>query len=434
MLKHRFLFTVTLVFFIIILLYLGYYYFYLENWASRISSELNMDVYSSSQELYISEFKEESCHFNYCSLNNCGNVAHFPCERLKGRYVGKGFYNIRFYLENYLLYPFGKKKKIVSWKLERIDAVELSGIEKTNIEEYVNNLKKFLENNYLWEIYSIPISESNFSCDDLFLLQNVKLDFEYTKSLILLQKLSEKKGDAQLKTYFEREILYLNNNMDLVLSENRSLDYPEAYILKLIDYGLNDKYLSLIQNFDFSVDESSVIEYDINLEGGTLLGYSGQTYTREYEDLIRYADYYRVFDEYGYKGLSEYSFKTMLTLYDSLEYGSPGLCSLVYNTGDSYMDEDILNKLEELFANDKLELFETNIYELLMCKSLMKREGHEHDNLNSVIRELVKNVTYEAGDTKFLVRGEVAGEDNKGQFAIIVYNSLNNLMYILGFD
>ena len=430
--KSALIIIIFSVIFFTLLVYFGYYFiFLLRNEYINTLNRLNiLEKDKTSFQLDIANFEQKSCNITYCVLNNCTYDIELPCSRLKANeFNGYGSYEIRLDIGASWLYFWSDKQIIRSWTMIKVE----SQAEQKSIDSYMIALKDILEDNYLWQVYSIPVSSNISSSGHLFLLDSVSINFDYTKSLYLIAVLANTYDDEGLGGIFEREISYLNENSEAIIEANKNGRYPEAYILELINLGLNEEYLSLIKDFKIPFYDKET--FDNTIIERAVLPINDELYSSTYRNIIRYADYYKIFLENDYIDLAEYSFNQMVSIFNSSEYSLYGICSVGFTTDGLIEFSDIQSKLEGIFLDKHFSLIEGNVYELIMCQKFSNQQDTLIEGLNSSITTLVQNTTLSFDEKSLLVRGlSPLRESDTEYFPIVTYNTLDNLMYLISYE
>jgi hypothetical protein len=414
----------------LLLTYSFYYFVFLNNQYKRLLDVQRTLGEGSSYELIISGFEKDQCQITYCVFNNCDNVVSLPCSKLQGNeFKGSGNYRLELDTGRHVLYPWGNKEIIKSWEIVATNSSQ----QERHLDSYISSLKGMLSHYYLWEIYSIPISDSNLNLNNLYTLEQVNLDFDYTKSLYLLSLLSNQYEDQKLQNIWQEELSYLNKNIEDILDYQQNNIFPSAYLLKLVDLGLDEKYLTLLENFEvFDYGAKEVINYENSREPLLL---NKELYSSDYRDMMHYSDNYKIFLEYGYDNLSGYSYYQAISAYNSSKYSVYGICSIQNSMEGLMASPKLQAKLEKTFTNSVLNLIEGNIYELLMCKKFATQESIEIKGLESSIAYLLENLSLNIDDKTILVRGLSPTRNlNKEVRTIVTYNSLDNLMFLINYE
>jgi hypothetical protein len=384
---------------------------------------------NSTIELNIANFNTDNCTVTYCELNNCDKSVQLPCKTLSTNdFNGLGMYEIHSDFGSYLLYPWSEKQQLKNWSIESID----SQVEQSSYIEYLNALKLLLKEKYLWEVSSIPLSQNVSSFDNFFKLETVNLNWEYTKSLYNLNILSTKLKDDDLVNIFNKEIDYLNKNRQDII-ETTSLLIPNPYILELTKEGLSEDFLSL--NSNFSVPNYFDETLNPNAEYKNIqLANTKDLYDSDYQDLVMWADFYKIFKESGNTELANYSKSQMFNIYTNTKFSLYGLCSVLNADPDSLPFEELKNKLEPIFSNDETELIEINIYELMMCKEISAKNNQEIEGLDKSVSKLLDSVSLDIDGNLIIVRGlSPIEQQESGPNLIINYNLLDNLLFLMNY-
>ncbi len=429
---RRKIFLIVIMFFILLLLFYFLLYFFVidSRHQNLLEVQRSLGTKNESYELIVSDFETDHCQITYCVFNNCNNVISLPCVKLeKNEFNGYGNYRLELNVGKHVLYPWGDKKVIKSWEVVDLNNTQ----QEKNLDAYVFSLKEMLSNYYLWQVYSIPISDSNLDFRNLYTLEQVSLDFDYTKSLYLLFLLVDNYEDQELKDIWQKEISYLNKNIDDILAHNQERTFPEAYLVKLVNLGLDEGYLILLENFEVSnSDVKQEVNYDNSQEAMLL---NRELYSKNYKHIIRYVDYYKIFLEHDYYNLAQYSYNEAIRMYNSSQYSVYGICSLQYSIRGLIENSMLKNKLKDILTDSELNLIEGNIYELLMCKKFAEEEGINIIGLDSRITDILQNLSLNVDDKTVLVRGLSPTKDLDNEvYTIVTYNSLDNLMLLTNYE
>jgi len=239
---------------------------------------------------------------------------------------------------------------------------------------------------------------------------------------------------------FDRELEYLNLNKVEIIKENshilyedtqiKYIRYPEAYILRLVDLGLDKDYLLFIDNFLIPEYSESTLLLDLDKDPLLLMG--SAVYSEGYLNLVRYSDYSRVFRDYGRDELANYAKNKMIEVYEDSGFTINGLCSLVHSNQDVIAPLKMKRQLEQILLNDNWELIEGNLYELLMCDLYAKNNEIKIRGLDDGIQGALELNTIKVGDNLFVVRSHATeGQDEVMSLDTPTYSLLDNILYLL---
>jgi hypothetical protein len=423
--KKNLLVMLVIIILLLIAFYFCYYFFILKDEKNEIFSSLDID--NSSIEFSIANLDSEDGYIQYCHFNNCNKYLYLPFESIEENdFSGFGKYRVEFNFSQYLLYPWGNKQKIESWSIKEM---------KDNVfiepQKYLTTLKQLLSDKYLWEVYLIPVSSAPENFGDAGNIEYVGLDFQYTKSLYLLHRLFNKLKDQELEQAFNREIEYLNGNVEIVINDNQEIMmFPEAYILELVELGLTEEYLSFITEYEVPESFEDILNFEDANKGVAELG--EDYYTFDYKHIISYVDYYKIFSKYGYDDLAKYSYNQMINIYNMSDYKVYGLCSIANAKKDLISGEHLSDILEPILSNNQTELVEGNLYELIMCDMFAREEDVTIEGLDYLIKRLVNTMTMDINGEKVLV-SELEGIDSSTGETLVIrgYDILNLLLYLL---
>jgi len=395
-------------------------------WESRALFKTEEENIFTSVPIRIMGLEEENCKPNYCIFSDCTYTFDFTCKTFEGEFDGPGQYVVVVEFKDRSLFPLNKinkKKKLKNWRIEKIE------LKDPDVNSYLSGLRSLLKTEYLWRVSSLPLPPSLPSMKDWLKSDKVFLGGDYLKSVYLLGELSEKLEDEELRSFFKREIQYLNSNKEQILSEV-FLTYPDAYILELIELGLSEDYRTLIEDFVIQEQKEPVFSFNFNKQ--PLLLTENIVYSKEYLEMVRYSDHYRIFKEYGEMDLANYLLNKVGGIYSSSEFVVYGLCSFAYADQKLIKASGLEEKLEEVFSNDEEELIEGNIYELLMCDLCVKKKIIEIKSLDNKIQKALESSTINVDENAFIVRKlSVENEDASSSVDPVAYNLLDNLMYLL---
>ena len=437
------------VIFSLLLLALGAYYIYerfflkdeyLKIAESRVFFEADLtDLHSgepvlTSIPIRLTSFDESDCRLKYCFLSNCSYIFDMGCASFRGGYDGPGYYRLRVEFQDRKKRFLYNTKVLKNWQLELVDRKDFSP------DRYLQGFKDLLSEEYLWRMSSVPISPVSSSVEDWFKNEKVFLSNNYLKSLSLLPELAEVLMDEELIAIFDRELEYLNLNKVKIIKENshilyedtqiKYIRYPEAYILRLVDLGLDKDYLLFIDNFLIPEYSESTLLLDLDKDPLLLMG--SAVYSEGYLNLVRYSDYSRVFRDYGRDELANYAKNKMIEVYEDSGFTINGLCSLVHSNQDVIAPLKMKRQLEQILLNDNWELIEGNLYELLMCDLYAKNNEIKIRGLDDGIQGALELNTIKVGDNLFVVRSHATeGQDEVMSLDTPTYSLLDNILYLL---
>jgi hypothetical protein len=425
--KKRIYMIVAISIFLLATFYFLYYIFLLDDEKEEILTALNAT--NSSVEMYIADVNSEKGFIQYCHFNNCDKYLYLPFENIEENDFNRlNNYKVEFNFAPYLLYSWGDKERMKSWSIKEAQ----KNYKDLRSHEYLVTLKQLLSERYLWEIYSIPVSEEIGSLEDVLVISEVvNLDWEYTKSLYLLHKIAEEMEDKNFQEAFNKEIAYLNKNIDEVIEYNNQINwFPPANLLELADLGLNEEYLSFVDDYIVKETFGEVLELQNEDKRNFLIG--EEYYSNDYRKIRYYSDYYPIFSKYGYDDLAKYSYDQMINVYNMSNYKSYGLCSIAYSTGNIIPFDELLGILQPVLDNNQTELIEGNLYELILCNMFARKNNRSIEGLDNAIDSLRNLMTFNLGSNYLLVT-ELSGEDpNTGEvLTISTYNILDVLMYLV---
>lgn len=428
--KKTILIILVSILLLLISLYFLNYFLLIEDEQSKFEIS-NPDILldNNSVVLSVSNFDTSTCTITSCELNNCEKSFQLPCEIMSiNEFQGLATYKVQLNFEKYLLYPWSNKRKFKSWSIE----ASQSSIQEISYANYLQGLKSILKDSYVWEVLSIPLSKNTQNLDNILKQESVKLDWEYAKDLDLLYELSQQLGDSELRKVFDREIDYLNDNSQTVI-EITNLEIPNPYIPKLVEKGLDSKYLSLNSNYEIPQYFKETLNINATYKSIHMAN-DGDLYSSEYIDLINWSDLYKKFRESGNTKLANYSESQMFNIYTNTEYVLYGLCSVVNASPESVSLDELKTMLEQVFSNDQSELIEINIYELMMCKEIFNNSDQKIVEVDDVVSRLLSNISLSINDNLFIVRGlPITSDQEEGPNLIVNYNMLDNLVFLVNY-
>lgn len=378
-------------------------------------------------EVDVNNFDKTKCEFSYCVVNTCGNYLKLPCDKLEeNKYEGEGKYRIKLNFDSYPYNPF-THKFLKSWEISRIPTEE-SPFER---ERYIEGIKSILKVYNFRQGYTCALTSKTLSLEEWFCNNENFFSNDYLKTISLAYDLSERLGDEELHSYVQKEIEYLNNNVDKILSEE--IEYPEAYILKLVEIGLSSEYLTLIDDFQIPTYEREVLEdHDYKPQ----LSKEEELFPEFYTSILRYSDYSKLYKEFGKEKLSNYYTNELIIKYNRSPFVLYGLCTVGETISDAEIYKYIRTELSEVIAKKEDNLILNNLTELLSCNLYAEGMNSEITGLNEEIRELVNRSTLEINGIPYIVNSsliEMEGAEGKEKIQKIIFNyrMLDNLIYVL---
>ena len=392
---------------------------YLINTTSAGNLEKRKDKLLLTIDVY--EFDLKSCVISYYLYNDSGNEISLPCNKLMSNgYEGPGKYSIDIDFGRFPLYPdsflgISLKKDLKGWnisKLEKNNASDLS-------IRYIQGVKNILSIYSFRDAISCVVRSKGVMPESWLCNTGQFFTNDYLKSIFLAYDLSEKIGDTQLGGYVGEEIKYLNQNKKEILKETHI--YPQAYILKLVDIGLDKEYLQIIENFEIPTYEEVGVLNIPDIKSSSRY----QSQNTEYLDILRYSDFVKIFAEYEYEDLRDYFLNELKSIYNSSDLGLNGLCSI----GLSTQDEEIFGYLRSAL-NDKVDVLDyVDSRELINCSLYSKQMNSDIEGLNEIIDRVLERGSIEIEENLYLVDfQEINSEES---LVLVNYKLLDNLMYIL---
>jgi hypothetical protein len=390
------------------------YLTYINTFARSGYSEIQDD---NTVELYIQNYDTTKCEIQYCVLNNCDNQITLPCS--KNSYINyskPGNYILTLKPRKYSLFPLSEAQKLRSWSLES----SAEEVQKQDVN-YIDNLKSVVRDHYIWESVSLVVRDKTQGSENWIYNTTFNFSHNYLKSIYSMNLLAEKLEDEELKDIVEKEIEYLNENKEDVLSKR--YDYAEPLILELEKVGLDNDFLSIYERYDYLNYE------DVSLEPKYLIENDTMDF-RTYNDIVKYADAKYYFDKNDYDELSQfYNYKT-IQKYNSSDLGLIGLCALKNRGFDSIDAEELLGKLKEEYAKVNSPLF-SNLYENIQCLTLVSATYPEEIELIDQINYVITNSSVDIDGVTYLLNIQgLELEDTEERQLLVKYNLLDNIEYV----
>lgn len=407
-------------------IYIYYQNNFLENTYSTYINTLARSGYSEIQdddtvELYVQYYDTTKCEIQYCVLNNCDNKITLPCSKSSfNNYSQPGNYILTLEPRKYPVFPLSDAQKLKGWSLENLTE-EINNQEKN----YIDNLKSVLRDHYIWESVSLVIRDKTEEPENWIYNTTFNFSHEYIKSVYAINLLAQKMRDEGLKDIVEKEIKYLNENKEDVLSKR--YDYAEPLLLELVKVGLDNDFLSIYERYDY-------LNYDdVSLEPKYLIENDTMDF-RTYNDIVKYADAKYYFDKNDYDELSQfYNYKT-IEEYNSSDLGLIGLCALKNRGFDSIDADELLGKLKEEYTKVNSSLF-SNLYENIQCLTLVSATYPEEIELIGQINSVITNSSVDIDGVTYLLNIQgLEIEDTEQRQLLVKYNLLDNIEYIYEYE
>lgn len=414
-----------------ILLYSLYSRFVLEDERLDYHSKMSRinTIQENSIEVDILNFSEDNCEIKYCKFGNCENEWSLPCDKLQDNdFVEEGEYEVSLSFEAYPLFPLSSKQRFKSWSIKNI--VKSPGEKEGSIatENYLNAVKALLGDNYIWEIASVPMIMHINSIDQFYKQEDFKLPNGYFKSLFLLRELEEKYNEKEFGRFLEREITYLNSNVETISQQENS--FPDPYILKLLGLGLDESYISLVER---NVPETDDEEINFVFEKGPLA--TEEVYSVEYENFILYSEMSNILEDFDRKELSNYYLNQRASIYNNSSFDIYGLCSLAKFEDNSEIVDNIIPVLEEVLTDKEKYLIELNTIELLNCNYVSGKYNKEITGLDNAIRDSLIHRTVNIDNNSFIIRAiTLCTPFNDCDDFFYVFELIDNLEFLLLYE
>ena len=264
---------------------------------------------------------------------------------------------------------------------------------------------------------------SNFYCGREVVFEN-----NYLQSIYLTYILGNKIGDQELIEHARNEITYLNTNKETIL--NSEIKYPEAYILKLLQLGLDTEYLQVIDNFQIPEYEIEELEHKDEIP---ILSTEERTFLENDQTLFLYSDYALLFKDFNKIDLSEYFKYELIQHYNALQFGLYPLCTVVDTYQDGELDSYLKERLENVILEGNDLMLLNSFEEMLKCKEYFNTRNIEVKNLDLSLEKLLRKSTINIDGNSYLidVTYECIGDAEDCTNVRLDYNLLTNLKYIL---
>ena len=414
---------------LIFLSYFGYYIFLLKDefplYMQKLPSITKREAGKRmSLEINVYDWNKENCEISYCLLNSCDNKITLPCDKMiKNTFQEKGIYTLSLNFEKYPLFPLSKTY-LKNWEVTREEDIK----EVISRENYLNGVIEVLKNHSLRQGYACLIPREGDTVDEWLCDEENSFNNDYLKSIYLTYELGTKLKNETLLSYVKDEIDYLNKNREEILK--KGIIYPEAYILKLIDIGLNEGYKEIIDNFVVTNTQKQVIE---DHDFMPLVSINSEIYSKSYSEIVRYGDYHKIFEEYKESELSNYYSNELIREYNVSEYVLYGLCTVGYSLSDSKTFKYVKEKLEDSIREGEEVLILDGVPELLMCDKYAKLMKSEIVGVDGIIKNAVNKASFEMDGNGFIITASTScpGEEEICSHILLNYRLVDNLMYLL---
>lgn len=416
----------TITFLILTLIvYIVYYVFFLKD--EYYSYSIN-SIFSTSTntvltgEIFIYNYKEDSCEVSYCIYNECNNALTLPCREIAlNEFEEDAFYEIQLNFSYYNVLPIGKRF---------LNDIYISRSKFKSLpskDSYISGVKKLLNDFTIRRAYSCFIPMDNLH-EDFYCEKDLTLENNYLQSIYLTYILGEKIGDRELIEYAQDEIFYLNTNKDTIL--NGVIKYPEAYILKLVELGLDMGYLEIIDNFNIPTYEAEELRYK---DETPILSTEEKSYIKNDRTLFLYSDYALLFKEYNRIDLANYFKYELIHYYNALQYDLYPLCTIANTYSDERLDSYLEEKFETAISESNNLLLLNSFQELLKCKEYFKKKDIDVRNLNISFDDILRKSTIEFEGNSYLVDASYSCSEESAECENIRldFDLLTNLKYIL---
>jgi hypothetical protein len=423
--------TSIILFLTVIVIFLSGIYFYyqnnfLEDEYRSYSSQLVNSGYrefenSNSVILNIESYDKSNCELQYCILNDCNNKLVLPCSKEQSNeFTEEGTYELLISFRRYPLFPFSKVQTLKKWSIEEVpeNNTEISS------QNFLNSIKNILEEHYIWKAISIVVNDKNSGPQSWIFNSDFSISYDYFKSIYLLNDIANRLDDDELKRFVSKEIEYINQNKGELL--NKRYNHAEAYIVKLIEIGLEEDFLKLYDNFNYLDTRDVVFEPNYS----NILAENEDLDIVNYSNLVKYVDYKNIFSKEGYEDLSNYYNYLAIDSYNSSNLGIYGLCSLINLGFEGVDNEELIKKLNEEYSKDD-SVFSFNISDSIQCKKFISAISPSEENLLERISLLIDRSTLTIDDSSYIIdKSTINITDTDEKYVFLTYNLLNNLLYI----
>ena len=270
---------------------------------------------------------------------------------------------------------------------------------------------------------SLEYLEDSFICN-----YDTALDNEYLQSIYLTYLLGRSLNDQELVDSALEEIKYLNQNIEQILA--KEISSPEAYLLKLVDIGLDQRYLKIIENFQ-------IPEYhpaDLNIsEKEDLLTRQDDLYFRQYLKVLQLTENAYIFREYGLQELADYFLNEAIQSYNSLGFGIYSLCNIGYVTHDRELFDYVKEDLEKILGNRENYLIQNSPLELKKCNMYAGVMNSEISNIKEGMSYALWMSTFTKDNSSFITDSSYVcmGDSDVCDTIQLNYRLLDNLKYVL---
>jgi len=393
----------------------------------RILPSVQEDKDSFKVDIKVSNYNDKTGRLNILLINNKEIPLSLPSRKLKAESnIVEGNYTLSLYFKKYPLL-FNNEKYLSGWKLEKKSVQE----ETIGKEDYVTGLKGLISLHPIREAYHCSYHILGNEIKEWECMTDLEqLNYQYLKSIYLIFQLSERLNDSELAGYVEEEIKYLNNNIEKYLTDN--YNFPQAYILKLVDIGLDAKYLDLVDINSFQ-EFGEIPDSEIKLENRLEQNQTSLEPTNPYNYVIisQYADNAKIFKEYEqYKDLIFFHNQGMIAVYNSSNFIFSGLCTIGYQQDNEELFSKLKSKLEEMISTNEFDkLLIRNIPELIRCKDYAVSQNSDIRGFDELVEKAVIDSTDTNKSGSFIV-GLIESEVSFSGYKVI-FSLIDNLMFIL---
>ncbi len=373
-------------------------------------------------ELYIEKFDKDTCEIKYNNLA-IKDVLKVPCTKIvKNEFNSSGIYKIDITFKKYNLFP-GKGYTIDEMQIISNNQTISSPV----YSEYFNGVKHMLSQYSIQENVGcitggVTRDKIIWGCND-----SKDLTEEYLQLTYLTYQVAKKYDDKELYEYVNREIEYINNNYS---KEDLRVEYkPNAYLLKLVEIGLDESFTEGYDAFDAdSLQFMDFAEIKLNKDF-TNLSLESESFSIEYRDIVQYSNNSKLFDEIGMdKGYSKSHQNMMIETYNESDLLLNGLCTIAYTTENEEIYKFLKPKIEEVIKNEIDTAITRNFVELNNCFLASQLFNSPIESLEDTVKELIRHTTVTNESGAFIV-SSVSLEDS--ELKLMSYQLRDNLIYLL---
>lgn len=374
----------------------------------------NIDFVSENGQLldiYITDFTKENCDIKYCILNKCDISLSLDCEKIdKNEFDKPDMYKIVLDFKQY--FPeILKRRYLNSWSV-----LKVSNSNDNIRDTYLGSIKDILEIRKLRDSQSCVLPFQDSAIDNWGCTGKDFITHEYLKSIYLLHSLGYKLQEPELIKYAEEEVIYLNSNISEVL--NTETEYPEAYILKLVDIGLDRRYLSLIEEYEIpsykKVGLQDKSKYPIQTD-------FEESLSNKYIQIRRFTDYSKTFYEYEKDTLGDYFYNLAIEEYNATPYSLLGLCSIKNVKKDDLSNQIIIDMLQKAENSRKEDFFVKNFFEISECMNYLRDSEYTQLDLTTIFKNSLKSSSFISENRSYFLEAQEFNRSGKTEEIDLLY-------------